>query len=149
MKVKDIMTKDVIAVNKDTSVKAVAELMAEKKISGVPVIDAKGRVEGIVTESDIVYRDKRIHIPTMIALFGSVIYLESPAHLKDELTKVLGTRVEDIMTKEVHTVNEDTDVADAASMMVDKKFDVLPVLRDKELVGIISKADVIKSIAKE
>ena len=149
MKVKDIMTKDVVAVNKDTSVKAVAELMAEKKISGVPVVDAKGRIEGIVTESDIVYRDKNIHIPTMIALFGSVIYLESPAHLKDELTKMLGARVEDIMTKEVHTVTEDTDVEDAASMMVDKKFDVLPVMRDKELVGIISKADIVKSIAKE
>jgi CBS domain-containing protein len=149
MKVKDIMTKDIVSVNKDMSVKAVAELMTEKKIRGVPVVDAQGRLEGIVTESDLVFRDKRIHIPTMIALFGSVIYLESPAHLKDELTKMLGARVEDIMTKKVVTVTEDTDIEDAASMMTDKKFDILPVMSETKLVGIITRADIVKSIAKE
>ena len=148
MKAVNIMTKDVITVKKDMSVKDIAELMVTRRISGVPVVDDEGKLEGIVTEADLVYRDKKLHIPTMISLFGGVIYLERPKDLEEELKKMLGAKVADIMTRKVETVTEDTDIKDIATLMTSKRFHILPVMKNGKIVGIISKADIVRTIAE-
>ena len=73
----EIMTKDVVSVQKETSIRELAELFTVRKISSAPVVDAEGDLIGIVTETDLVEQDKSLHIPTVISLFDWVIYLES------------------------------------------------------------------------
>ena len=78
----DIMTKDVITARKDMSVKELAQLLHDKKISGVPVVDDQDNLIGIVTENDLIDQTKKIHIPTVMALFDSFVFLENPDRLE-------------------------------------------------------------------
>jgi CBS domain-containing protein len=149
MKAKDIMTKDVLTVSLDTPVKRLAELLSDYEISGAPVLDDHERVIGIVTESDLIEQKKRLHLPTVVTLFESVLFLERPKKIKREIEKMLGATVRDIYSKNVITIHEDTPLEDIATIMSEKKVHLLPVLRGNELVGIVGKADVVRALAKE
>ncbi|MBI3813836.1 MAG: CBS domain-containing protein [Nitrospinae bacterium] len=148
MKAKDIMTKEVLTVSLDTSVKKVAELLADYEISGAPVLDEHEKVIGIVTESDLIEQKKKLHLPTVVTLFESVLFLERPQKIKREIEKMIGATVKDIYSKKVITITEDTSLEDIATIMSEKKVHLLPVLRGEELVGIVGKADVVKALAK-
>src|ERR1039458_8440945 len=86
----DVMTKDVISVKKETTIRELAELFARHRISSAPVVDDSGKMIGIVTETDLVAQDKSLHIPTVISLFDWVIYLESDKKFEKELKKMTG-----------------------------------------------------------
>ena len=75
------MTKEVITVTPETPVEKLAAIFCEKKISGAPVVDGEGNLIGVVTESDLIDQSKKIHIPTMISLLDSVIFLESSKNM--------------------------------------------------------------------
>ncbi len=148
MKAKDIMTKDVLTVSLDTPVKKAAELLADYEISGAPVLDEHERVIGIVTESDLIEQKKKLHLPTVVTIFESVLFLERPQKIKREIEKMLGATVKDIYTKKIITITEDASIEDIATIMSEKKVHLLPVLKGDELVGIVGKADVVKALAK-
>jgi len=74
----DIMTTDVITVKKETNLKDLARLLYRNHINGVPVVDDDGLLIGIICESDLIRKDKKLHIPTVVAIFDWVLYLESP-----------------------------------------------------------------------
>ena len=82
---KDIMTTNVITVQKDTSVNELAEILWKNKISGAPVLDDEGNVVSVVTESDLIDQTKQVHIPTMISILDSVIFLESSKKTEKEI----------------------------------------------------------------
>ena len=84
---KDIMTREVITVQQDATVKELAEVLWKNKISGVPVLDENGTVVSVVTESDLIDQRKKVHIPTMISLLDSVIFLESSKKTEEEIKK--------------------------------------------------------------
>jgi len=146
LQAKDIMTRDVISVDRQTPVKELARLLVENNISGVPVIDADGALRGIVTEKDLISRDKKLHLPTVVTLFDAVIYLESEKHFKEDLKKLAASTVEDIMTSKVVTISEETSVREIATLMADEGKDLLPVLQAGKVVGIVGKADVVRSM---
>ena len=146
---KDIMTTKVITVNPDMPVEGLATILWNSKISGAPVVDAEGTVIGIVTENDLIDQTKRIHIPTMISFLDSVIMLESGAKVEKELSKMTGTTVGDICSKKVISINEDAPLDEIASIMSEKGVHTIPVFRGKELVGIVGKNDIIKTLAKK
>ena len=77
LKAKDIMTRDVITVKPEATVEELARLLIEHKISGVPVVGGAGNIAGIVTENDLIRKNKRFHIPTIIRLFDAYILLGS------------------------------------------------------------------------
>jgi len=144
---KDIMVKKVITINKNESVKKLSELLIKNKISGVPVLDDNGKLVGIATEGDLIVRDADLHFPRYFKLLDSIIYLESLNKFKRNLTKYLGTKVEDIMTAKVRTVKENTPVNEVANTMIKYNVNRVPVLDDKNnLVGIIARADIVKSM---
>ncbi|MBI3583641.1 MAG: CBS domain-containing protein [Nitrospinae bacterium] len=149
MKAKDIMTKDVLTVSLDTTVKKVAELLADYEISGAPVLDEHDRVIGVVTESDLIEQKKNLHLPTVVTLFEGVLFLERPQKMKREIEKMLGATVKDIYSKKVITINENTTMEDIATIMSEKKVHLLPVLRGDDLVGVVGKVDVVRALAKE
>lgn len=144
---KDIMTTSVITVRKDTSVNDLAEILWKNKISGAPVMDEDGRVVSVVTESDLIDQNKKVHIPTMISILDSVIFLESSKKTEKEIKKMAGNTVQDICANELVAVTEDTGLDEIATIMAEKKVHTLPVIRDNELVGVIGKSDIIRSMA--
>ena len=129
MLVKQKMTQKPITTTPDTSLPDALSLMHEKKVHRLPVLDPDGKLVGIVSEGDLLYASP------------------SPATTLNvwEMHSLLAKlKVERVMTSKVFTVTEDTPVEEAACMMVEKKVGGLPVMREKELVGIITETDIFK-----
>jgi len=145
---KEIMTTDVITVSPETTVESVATILAVKKISGVPVIDEDNNLLGIVTENDLIDQVKKVHIPTAITLLDSVIFLESEKKMETEIRKMTGATAIDICTKSIETVSPETPIDELATIMAEKKVHTLPVIDNGELVGIIGKTDIIRTLVK-
>lgn len=144
----DIMIRDVITIEEDASVKDLAELLSRKKISGVPVVDSQRRVVGIVSEGDLVSVDADIHFPHYIQFLDSVIFLESMKKFDERIRKAAAVEVGQIMTTDVITVQVDTPVSELATIMTDKEVNRLPVLDGEVLAGIVTRADVVRSMAR-
>jgi len=147
LKVKDIMTKDVVTVTKETTVMELAKIFAERHLSSLPVVDQNGELIGIVTETDLVEQDKNLHIPTVISIFDWVIYLESDKKFEKELKKMTGRTVGDIYSNDAVTVSTDSTIADVADLLSSRKINALPVVEGNKLVGIVSRIDLIRSMA--
>jgi CBS domain-containing protein len=140
------MTREIITVDPEMGVAELAALLWEKSISGAPVVDADGRLVGVVTETDLIDQSKKVHIPTVLNILDSMIILENPTKLDRELKKMTGTRVKDICTLEPVTVTEETPMDELASIMSERHLHTLPVLKEGRLVGIIGKADIIRAM---
>ena len=141
----DIMTTDVITVKKETPLKELAEILYNNHINGVPVLDDDGRLIGIICESDLIRKDKKLHIPTVVALFDAVFYLESSKNVEKEIKRINATTVEELFTREVVTVDEKTPIEEIATLMTRKKIYTIPVMDGNRLVGIVGKGDVIRT----
>ena len=146
---KDIMTKEVISVSPDLVVEKLAEIFWENRISGAPVVDDDGTVIAIVTENDLIDQNKKVHIPTMIAILDSVIMLEKADKIEKEIRKMTGTAVKDICSGTLITVEPETPWDEVATIMAEKQVHTLPVLADGKLVGVVGKSDIIKTMAKK
>ena len=146
---KDIMTKEVISVSPDLVVEKLAEIFWENRISGAPVVDDDGTVIAIVTENDLIDQNKKVHIPTMIAILDSVIMLEKADKIEKEIRKMTGTAVKDICSGTLITVEPETPLDEVATIMAEKQVHTLPVLADGKLVGVVGKSDIIKTMAKK
>ncbi len=148
LKAKDIMSTDVITLSADTDLRALAEVLAIKRISGAPVVDNDGVVIGIVSQSDLVAQNKNPHIPSAITLFDWVIYLEGMGRLKAEMDQMAGTVVGDIMSRDVVSVGPESPLEDVATIMTEKNVHTIPVLDGTRLVGVIGKLDIIRSLLR-
>lgn len=142
----DIMNREVITISHDATVKDLARLLAIHQISGVPVVDDSGTVIGVVTESDLIYQTKKVHIPTVIAILDSVFYLENPDKMEDEMKKISGAKVADICTRNPVTVVETTPLDEIATIMAERNMHTLPVMKDGVLMGVIGKRDIIRTL---
>jgi CBS domain-containing protein len=142
----DIMTTEVITVKKETSLKELAGILYKYHINGVPVVDDNGSLIGIICESDLIRKDKKLHIPTVVTIFDAVIYLESPKNIEKEFQRVSATTVGDLYTQKPVTVDEKTPIDEIATIMTQKKIYTIPVMDGDRLVGIIGKADLIRTI---
>ena len=150
MKVREIMTTDVVTVRRDASVNDIAKLMSERGITGIPVVDEASHVVGIVTELDMIVRNTRLEMPAFIQILDLArIPLEMPGHYRHRLQHILGTRAADIMTEDVVTVGPEDEVQDLAETMVKRRFNPVPVIENGVLAGIVSRADLIRMMAHE
>ncbi|NMC73871.1 MAG: CBS domain-containing protein [Geobacteraceae bacterium] len=145
---RDVMTKEVVTVTKETTIRELAEIITTHRIGSVLVVDSEGSLIGIVTESDLIEQDKNFHIPTVISLFDWVIYLESEKKFEKELKRMTAATVGDIYTQDVLTVTPDTPVSEIADIMSGRKIHALPVLENGKLVGIVSRIDLVRSMVK-
>ncbi|HEY3346969.1 MAG TPA: CBS domain-containing protein [Nitrospirota bacterium] len=142
---RDIMTKTVITVTPQTSVEELARLLMEHHISGAPVVDETGTVIGIVTEHDLVAKEKRLHIPTVVRILDAFIYLEGTKKFEDDIRRMVATKVGDICNEAVITVSEDSTVTEMATIMSEKDVHLLPVVTDGKLVGVVGKEDIVRA----
>jgi len=148
LKAKDIMTKEVITVQPGATVEALARILMDNKISGVPVVDENNQLTGIVTENDLIRKNKRLHIPTVIRLFDAFILLGSD-RMENEIKKMAATTVGEICTKEVVSIKEETSLDEIATIMAEQHIHLLPVLRDGHVAGIVGKADMVRAMTDE
>lgn len=143
---RDIMTKNVITVSPDTPVSELASLFMEHRINGVPVVGTDGVLLGVVTQEDLIDQQKKVHIPTVISLFDSVFFLESPKRLDRELKKMTGMTAGDVCSRNVVTVKEDTPIEDIATIIAERRIHTIPVVDEGRLVGIIGRIDIIRTL---
>lgn len=142
----DLMTRDPIRVYPDTDISEAIHLLLDKNINGIPVVDQEDNLVGIICQSDLVAMQKKIPLPSMFTVLDSILPLSSTAKMDREIKKIAATRVEDAMTPDPLAVKKDTSLEDLAQIMVDKKYHTLPVAEGGKLVGVVGKADVLKTL---
>jgi CBS-domain-containing membrane protein len=145
---KDIMTREVITVAEETPISEAARLMTERHISGLPVLNNKQAVVGIVCESDIIDQGKQLHLPTVVNLMGYLVFLESSKKLEKELKKMTGLTCRDIMSAPVKTVSPDSTLEEIATLMAGHNMHSIPVVAGEKLVGIVGKKDIVRALAR-
>ncbi len=147
--VRDIMDTRIPTVRPEDSVETVVRLMADQELPAVPVVNDGGRCVGIVTESDLVIGDdeRDLRLPHMISLFGGVVFLEPLKRFEERLRKAAAATVGDMMTAEPVSVEADASVREAARIMADKKHNRLPVVEHGRYVGLVSRAEVLETLA--
>ena len=148
--VADIMTADPITVSPETSLQEAIQILANNKISGLPVVDKKGKLVGVISETDLTWQATGVDAPPYVMFLDSVIYLQNPAKHNQEVHKALGQTVQEAMSDRPVTIRADRLVREAAKLMHEKKLRRLPVVDDNsQLVGIITQGDVIRMMAAE
>jgi CBS domain-containing protein len=146
LKVKDIMTTQVITLSPDTDIVQAANILLENRINGAPVVDEQGRIIGILCQSDLVAQQKKIPLPTVFTLLDGYISLTSAKQLEKQVRKIAAWTVSDAMTPDPVTIQSDTSIETVAALMVDSKFHTLPVMEGDNMVGIIGKADLLRTL---
>jgi CBS domain-containing protein len=147
LKAKDIMTKDVVTVGLSSTIEELARILVDKRISGTPVVNERGELIGIVTENDLIRKNKRFHIPTIVRLFDAFIMLQSQSMIEEEIKAMAAVTVGDIYRKEVVTVSEETPVDEIATIMSEQRIHLVPVVEGKIIKGIIGKIDIIRALS--
>jgi CBS domain-containing protein len=144
MRAMDVMTSGVISVDENATVPEVAKLMAERGISAVPVVDNDDRVIGMVSEGDLLHRAET---GTERRRSWWLEMVSSTNQLAGEYIKSHSGSVKDVMTRDVLSVTEETPVADIAVLLESNRIKRVPVLRDGKLVGIVSRANLVRALA--
>ena len=147
--VRDIMDTRIPTVRPEDSIETVVHLMADQELPAVPVVNEGGRCVGIVTESDLVIGDdeRDLRLPHMISLFGGVVFLDSLKRFEERLRKATAGEVEDMMTADPVTVEADAEVREAARLMTKTGHNRIPVVEHGRYVGLVSRAEVLETLA--
>lgn len=146
MKVKEIMTKGITSVRPESNAKEALDLLQKMQISGLPVIDEKNKLVGMFTEKEVISGI----LPSYIEKVGRFMYQENPKAVRQKIINLRTMQVKEVMRKDVVTVDEETTLCEAARIMLTQKARRLPVLdKAREVVGIISRGDVLKALFEE
>lgn len=144
---RDIMTPDPATIGPSATVTEAARIMTERGVGSLPVMDGD-RLIGIVTEGDLIMQDVKLEFPTYIHLLdGFIMYPPSTQRFESELRKAVAAEVADVMTADPVTVQADASIGDVATLLAEEDVSRLPVLEGDRLVGIVSKHDIVRSIA--
>jgi CBS domain-containing protein len=146
LKVKDIMTREVITVSPETEIVQATKLLLENRINGVPVTDATGKLVGILCQSDLIAQQKKLPIPSFFTLLNGLIPLISKKQLEKQVQKITAITVAQAMTPNPVTVHADMNIEEVAALMVDRNFHTIPVVDEGKLVGIVGKEDMLRAL---
>jgi len=146
LQARDIMNAEPPFCELDTSIQDIANRFANESISGMLVVDEEKRLLGVITESDLIDQQAKLHVPTVMAVFDMVIPLGADK-FEHELSRMQALVAEDLMTTEVKTIQVDTSLAEIASMMGEDDVHHLPVLEDNTVVGLISRREIIQALS--
>jgi CBS domain-containing protein len=144
MKAMDVMTRDVVSISPSASVLEAVRLMLQHKISGLPVADAAGNLHGILTEGDFL---RRAETGTERKRSRFVEFLLGPGRLAEDYTRASGRKVSEVMTPDVYTVTEDAPLEQIVHLMERHRIKRLPVVRDGKVVGIVTRANLMRAVA--
>ncbi len=146
MKVKDIMKTDVVTVERNTTVEEVAHKLIEHHVSSIPVVDQDNCVVGIISEKDLIYKDMNPSMPSTMEFLGGIIYLSGLDNYHKELEKLTASSVEQMMSKDVISVEQEDSLKKLARLLADKGINSAPVVQDGKLVGMVGSTDIVKTL---
>ena len=146
--VADVMSRDPITVAPETPMKEAIQLLAKHRISGMPVLSDKGKLVGVISETDLIWQESGVDIPPYITILDSVIYLKNPVTFEQELHKAMGATVSEAMTTKVKTTPPEATLRDASRALHGDGVHRLPVLDEGgKVVGILTRGDIIRAMA--
>ncbi len=148
--VAEIMTREPIVVTPATPLKEAIQILAERHISGLPVVDEQGNLVGVISESDLMWQETGAEPPPYVMVLDSIIYLQNPHKYEQEIHKALGQTVGEVMTSHVTTIKPQQTISEAAHVLQQKQVHRLPVLDNAgKLIGILTRGDIIRAMAAE
>ena len=146
--VADAMSRDPIVVRPETPLNEAIKILAERRISGLPVVDDASQLVGIISETDLMWQETGVTPPAYIMFLDSVIYLKNPATYERDLHKALGQTVGEVMSRDPVVILPDKPLKDAAQLMHERSIHRLPVLDvEGHIVGILTRGDIIRAMA--
>jgi CBS domain-containing protein len=145
----DVMSSEVVTLRPDQTFEEAADTLADQKIGAAPVVDADGKVVGLLRDEDLIVSEGNLHVPTWLNFFGVDFPVPgSQKHFEEELKRMVAATVADLMTDEFPTTQPDATLSDVATRMHDDDVTHMPVVgADGKLVGIISRGDIVRRVA--
>ena len=149
--VTDVMSSPAITLSPDTTVEEAIGVLVDAGIEGAPVVDAEGRLVGLLDDDDLIVSEARLHAPTTIEILGA--YIPIPGDLKrfnDEVRQALGRTVAEVMDTDVPTVTTTATVEDVATILHDRGVSRVTVLDDAgDVVGVATRGDLVKALRRQ
>jgi CBS domain-containing protein len=140
------MTTEIITISPEADISEAVKILLDKGVNGLPVVDSTGQLVGILCQSDLVRMQKSLPIPSLFTLLDGFVPMSSSALLEAEVRRIAASKVSDAMSAKVVTIGPDMTIDEIAALMVDKKFHTLPVTNKGQLLGVVGKKDVIKTL---
>jgi CBS domain-containing protein len=148
MNVRDIMVTDVPSVRPEDSVDAVARLLLDRRLMAAPVVDAAGRLVGVVRAHDLVARHARVHAPLYFGLLGATVFWKSRGE-DEEVRHALAVTAADLMDRGVPTLAPTASVEDVATVIVDKDVEVVPIVENGRVIGLVTEWELVRLLLVE
>ena len=146
--VRDVMTTDVLTFLPSATVETAARALSERRLGGAPVVDEDGMVLGLLEDDDLIVQNTRLHLPTVISVFGA--YLELPSslrHFESDLRKAVGATVADVMDSDAPTCGPDDTLETVATTLHKRNASRMAVVDDDgRLIGVVSRGDLVRAI---
>lgn len=146
MRVEDLMTRDPVVVAPELPVEALVDLLVEKNINGVPVVDESGRVLGMVTTGDLIHRVTDEHVPSRDSIWRESLYKSVFRRNGPDPNPAEGATAAEVMSRDPAYVTPSDDMCVAARLLIEHRVKCLPVLEDDRLVGVISRLDLLRCL---
>ena len=149
--VRDVMTTDVVTLRADQSFEEAADTLAARSIGAAPVVDADGKVIGLLRDEDLILSEANLHAPTWFNFLGAEFPMPGESkRFEAELERMTAANVEELMTRDFPTCTPDDTLGTAATKMHDADVTHLPIVdADGKLVGIIARGDLVRRVAAE
>lgn len=151
-KAKEIMSSPPVSIHEDKTLQDTIEMLAKHRFSGLPVVDNDGKLVGIISDTDIIRYSEQTKVVPKANLSGWIspyANVSELASMQKGIENLHQTRVSEVMTKKVHTVNEETEASEIARLMNRRNINRIPVVDSKKkLVGIVTRADMVQCMAK-
>jgi CBS domain-containing protein len=149
--VREVMTTKVVTLTPDQPFEQAADTLAEHSIGAAPVVDADGKVVGLLRDEDLIVSEANLHVPTWFNFLGAEFPLPGEQkRFESELKRMTAANVEDLMTTEFRTCTPDDTLGDVAAAMHDADVTHMPVIdADGKLVGIIARGDLVRRVAAD
>jgi CBS domain-containing protein len=148
--VRDVMSTSLFAIRADASVNDAADILADKGIASLPVVDAEGALVGVLRDDDLIASEARVHVPTFINFLGlAAPFPGEMKHLEQELKKIAGATVADVMDADPPTIGPEQSLQDVATLMHERNVNSVPVVDDAgKVLGVVARADIVRFIAR-
>ncbi|MDP2848908.1 MAG: CBS domain-containing protein [Humidesulfovibrio sp.] len=146
LKAIDIMTPEPVTLSPDTDIRTAVALLIDRKINGAPVLDASGKLVGVLCQSDLVAQQKQVTMPSLFSMLDGFIALSSREDFEREIQKIAASTVSQAMTPHPKFVTPQTAIDEIATVMVNEKLYTLPVMDGGKLVGVVGKEDILRTL---
>ena len=146
--VAEIMRPQAPVVSPSDSIATVARVLADHGIPGVPVVEA-GKIVGIITEGDLVAREAAVNIPAIVPFLDAILIGDAGRSFGEEMRRVLALSARELMSSPVYSIKATASLSQLATLMMERRVNPVPVVSDAhELVGLVSRADLVRVVAR-